>query len=60
MLTRARRVHDFWTRTRMLTTLVMLSGNIFSISVICVGDYRTRIRPASETIFAITFVIIRL
>jgi hypothetical protein len=60
MLRRARRVHDFWTRTRMLTTLVMPSGNSFSMSVICVGDYRTRTRPASQTIFVITFVIIGL
>jgi hypothetical protein len=60
MLSQARRVYDFWTRSRMLTTLVMLSGNLFGISLIYVGDYRTRIRPASQTIFVITFVIIRL
>jgi hypothetical protein len=65
---RARRVHHFWTRarlieyfgtrTRMFITLLMLSGNIFRVSLICIGEYGTR--HSSQAISVIILIIIRL
>ncbi len=42
----------------MLLTLLILSGNIFCVSPICIGDYRTR--HSSQAISVIILIIMKL